>query len=81
MLVPRNTFWFENNVPALQKIWDTIERERVEGWEHRAPKKRNAISVKKESGGSETPDWFSKEEGPGQGQEEDMDGEDGFGLL
>jgi hypothetical protein len=27
-------------VGTLQDIWNTVERERVEGWEHRAPKKR-----------------------------------------
>tara|TARA_E500000331_G_scaffold196993_1_gene189286 strand:+ start:1501 stop:3021 length:1521 start_codon:yes stop_codon:yes gene_type:complete len=38
--IPRNRVWFSNAVPRIQKIWDTIIKERVDGYEHRASKKR-----------------------------------------
>lgn len=44
VLVSRNKEWFKNNVDRLAKVWKTIEEERVNGYEHRAPVKR----VKKE---------------------------------
>ena len=40
VLVTRNTHWFEAMIPRLQQLWDTVLKERVEGYEHRAPKKR-----------------------------------------
>ena len=40
VLVLRNRRWFENIVGQMQKIWDTILFERVNGYEHRAPRKR-----------------------------------------
>ncbi len=33
-------------VPKVKELWDIIERERVEGFEHRLPKKRNADKKK-----------------------------------
>jgi len=44
VLVSRNKEWFKNNVGQLEKVWKIIEKERVSGYEHRAPVKR----VKKE---------------------------------
>ena len=38
--IPRNRVWFSNAVPRIQEIWDTIIKERVDGYEHRASKKR-----------------------------------------
>ena len=38
--VPRNREWFAAALPKIQETWDIIERERVEGYEHRAAKKR-----------------------------------------
>ena len=38
--IPRNRVWFSNAVPRIQEIWDTIVKERSEGYEHRASKKR-----------------------------------------
>ena len=38
VLVPRNKKWFNHVQPKLKSIWDTIEKERVEGYEHRKPK-------------------------------------------
>jgi putative phage-type endonuclease len=40
VLVKRNRVWFQAAIPQIEKIWRTIERERVTGCEHRAPKKR-----------------------------------------
>ena len=40
VLVPRNELWFKGALPKFEKIWETIERERVEGYDHRAPKSR-----------------------------------------
>ena len=45
VLVLRNREWFKNNVPQLEKVWKIIEGERVTGYEHRAPVKKQ----KKES--------------------------------
>jgi len=42
VLVHRNTLWFEKSVPEIEKIWSTIEKERVGGYEHRASKKRTS---------------------------------------
>lgn len=40
VLIQRNTKWFLDNIQQLQTVWGIIERERIEGYEHRAPKKR-----------------------------------------
>ena len=40
VLVKRDREWFKKSVPQLQHIWNIIEKERVDGYEHRAPKKR-----------------------------------------
>jgi len=41
VLIQRNREWFQNNIDQLEKIWKIIEKERVSGYEHRAPIKRN----------------------------------------
>ena len=41
VLIQRNTQWFSDNIQQLQNVWSIIERERVTGYEHRAPKKRS----------------------------------------
>jgi hypothetical protein len=41
VLVSRNKKWFQQNIGQLQKIWSMIEKERVTGYEHRAPVKRS----------------------------------------
>jgi putative phage-type endonuclease len=44
--VKRNRKWFAAAVPKIQDAWNTIEKERVTGFEHRASKKkRNEIIV------------------------------------
>ena len=40
VLVMRNKLWFEYAKEELYAIWQIIEKERIEGYEHRAPKKR-----------------------------------------
>lgn len=41
VLVLRNRKWFQDNIGQLQKIWETIEKERKDGHSHRAPNKRS----------------------------------------
>ena len=38
--VPFNAAWMEAAIPQFRKIWDTIQKERVEGYDHRKPTKR-----------------------------------------
>lgn len=52
VLVLRNKQWFEQHIGQLENIWKIIEKERITGYEHRAPNKR----VKKE--GSSNYDAF-----------------------
>tara|TARA_B100000963_G_scaffold325320_1_gene311477 strand:+ start:31 stop:882 length:852 start_codon:yes stop_codon:yes gene_type:complete len=40
VLVPRNKKWFNKIQPKLKNIWNTIEKERNEGYEHRKPKSK-----------------------------------------
>lgn len=40
VLVPRNKKWFNHVQPKLKSIWNTIEKERVEGYDHRKPKRK-----------------------------------------
>lgn len=40
ILVLRNREWFKNNIFQLEKVWNTIEEERISGYEHRAPSKK-----------------------------------------
>ena len=56
VLVCRNRQWFKDNIHDLESLWSTIETERVSGYEHRAPnrkqKKENTIQLTtKPSGG------------------------------
>ena len=44
VLVRRNRLWFEEAVPVLEQLWETIEEERSSGFEHRAPSKRKAAA-------------------------------------
>ena len=45
ILVLRKRDWFKNNIGQLENVWKIIEKERVTGYEHRAPVKKQ----KKES--------------------------------
>ena len=39
ILVLRNKKWFECAQPLIKELWNNVEKERIEGYEHRAPKK------------------------------------------
>ena len=41
VLVCRNKLWFNDNISELEELWSTIEKERISGYEHRAPNKRD----------------------------------------
>lgn len=46
VIVKRNRLWFNAYAaPQLERVWRTIETERVSGYAHRAPKKRAAASA------------------------------------
>jgi hypothetical protein len=45
VLVPRNNVWISAAIPKISAVWDTIVREREEGWEHRAPKKKVKVET------------------------------------
>lgn len=40
VLVLRNKEWFKNSVKQIEKVWKIIEKERITGYEHRAPNKK-----------------------------------------
>jgi putative phage-type endonuclease len=40
VLVCRNRQWFQDNIGDLKALWLTVEKERVSGYEHRAPNRR-----------------------------------------
>lgn len=40
VLVTRNRQWFKDNVSGMAELWAIIERERVTGYEHRAPNRK-----------------------------------------
>lgn len=45
VLIERNKVWFRNVVSEMKELWDIIEKERVEGYEHRKPVKRQKKKV------------------------------------
>jgi putative phage-type endonuclease len=40
VLVLRNKIWFQDNISQIKKVWNIIEKERIEGYDHRKPNKR-----------------------------------------
>jgi hypothetical protein len=40
ILVKRNELWFQTTIPIIKQAWKTVETERINGYEHRGPKKR-----------------------------------------
>jgi len=40
VVIHRNKQWFKHAQPKIKELWDIIEKERIEGYEHRAAKKR-----------------------------------------
>lgn len=53
VLVTRNRRWFKDNIDELQELWEIVEKERISGFEHRAPnrkiKKENIVSINTDS--------------------------------
>lgn len=47
VLVLRNELWFRAATPLLNNIWQTIQHEKVNGYDHRAPNKRMSSSSNK----------------------------------
>jgi len=45
VLVCRNKQWFKDNIHELQTLWDTIKKERVSGYEHRAPNRKQKKEI------------------------------------
>jgi len=45
--VERNKKWFEDNIKQLEQVWNIIEQERITGFEHRAPSKKNKKEISK----------------------------------
>jgi hypothetical protein len=45
VLIKRNKLWFECALPKIQELWNIILKERVDGYEHRASKKRIKTEV------------------------------------
>jgi len=50
VLIQRNKYWFDAALPIIRDTWNTILKERVDGYEHRASKKRvkNDLNVQVE---------------------------------
>lgn len=42
--VLRNEHWFQYAIPLIQTGWKTVEDERINGYEHRAPQKRQSAN-------------------------------------
>ena len=40
ILVLRNKIWFNSIIKEMCSIWEIIEKERISGYDHRAPKKK-----------------------------------------
>jgi putative phage-type endonuclease len=51
VLVKRNKKWFELALPKIEETWSTIQKEKVEGYEHRSPKKRIKTEVFEDDNG------------------------------
>jgi putative phage-type endonuclease len=45
VLIQRNKTWFQTNIGQIENVWRIIEQERITGYEHRAPKKREKKEV------------------------------------
>ncbi len=45
VLVLRNKKWFQDNIGEMEELWKVVEKERVQGYSHRAPIKRVKLQV------------------------------------
>jgi putative phage-type endonuclease len=52
VLVLRNKNWFDNNIQAIENVWNIIEKERVSGYEHRAPTKKHRNKIELNENGN-----------------------------
>lgn len=43
--VKRNREWFQSVIQKIENTWKIIEKERIEGFEHRSCKKKNKMEV------------------------------------
>ena len=60
VLVTRNKKWFQDNVNQIENIWRIIEKERISGYQHRAPNKRPKTENQQNS---KITNYFQQEEG------------------
>lgn len=44
ILVLRNKYWFKYAIVEIENVWKIIEKEKIDGYEHRLPKKNNRHS-------------------------------------
>jgi putative phage-type endonuclease len=51
VLVKRNELWFKKSLSEIENVWNIIEKERIDGYEHRASKKRRPSIDKTEKVG------------------------------
>lgn len=47
VLVQRNPLWFDAVLPKIKEFWEIIQREKMEGYEHRRPKQKEQICLVK----------------------------------
>jgi hypothetical protein len=45
VLIERNRYWFSRAVIKIEELWRIVEKERVEGYEHRAVKKKISVTM------------------------------------
>lgn len=53
VLIQRNQNWFSKAVHKIREVWDTIQNEKIDGYEHRSPKRRipkPSVSIDDSSG-------------------------------
>jgi putative phage-type endonuclease len=60
VLVVRDKAWFKNAVVKIEELWKTVETEKVNGFEHRAPKRR---IIKKNDAMNQGQMYTSQEDG------------------
>jgi putative phage-type endonuclease len=60
VLVTRNKKWFQDNVNQIENIWRIIEKERITGYQHRAPNKRPKTDHQQNT---KITNFFQQEEG------------------
>ena len=46
VLVCRNRQWFQDNIHELAELWETVKKERVSGFEHRAPNRKTKVEMR-----------------------------------